>query len=143
MLISIINASDHDRREVQKKIRAVNRQLQEDVRRYWHIDVRLRLEGWTGANPDPQQPLNMRGDAVIYLWDHDNTAAALGYHHLTHHGVPFGFVFTHLSKHLNEDWSVTLSHEALEMALDPANQPPGTGSASRPTGRRQNGLPLV
>ena len=119
MIISIINASNHNRWEVQKRIRAVNRQLQEDVRRYWHIDVRLRLEGWTGANPDPQQPLNMRGDAVIYLWDHDNTAAALGYHHLTHHGVPFGFVFTHLSKHLDEDWSVTLSHEALEMALDP------------------------
>ena len=119
MIISIINASNLDRREVQKTIRAVNRQLQEDVQRYWHIDVQLRLEGWAGADPDPRQPLNMRGDAVIYLWDNDNTGNALGYHHLTHHGVPFGFVFTHLSVLLEEPWSVTLSHEALEMALDP------------------------
>lgn len=118
MIISIINTTSLHRQEVQDKLRAVNRQLQEDFRRYWHTDVQLRLEGWTGETLDPNRPLNMRGDAVIYLWGDDNTANALGYHDRTYRGVPFGFVFTHLSELLGEDWSVTLSHEALELALD-------------------------
>ncbi|MDE0024529.1 MAG: S8 family serine peptidase [Spirochaetaceae bacterium] len=119
MTISVINATMLCRQEVQDKIRAVNRQLQDDFRRYWHADVHLRLEGWTGESPDPRRPLNMRGDAVIYLWDGDKTARALGYHGLTARGVPYGVVFPALSDLLNEDWSVTLSHEALELAMDP------------------------
>ena len=93
MIISVINATMLCRQEVQDKIRAVNRQLQDDFRRYWHADVHLRLEGWTGEAPDPRRPLNMRGDAVIYLWDGDKTARALGYHGLTARGVPYGVVF--------------------------------------------------
>jgi len=118
MIISIINTTTLNRQEVQNKIRAVNRQLQEDFKAYWHTDVQLRLEGWTGETIDPSRPLNMRGDAVIYLWEDDDTTHALGYHALTNRGVPFGFVFPHLSELLGEDWSVTLSHEALELALD-------------------------
>ncbi len=34
-------------------------------------------------------------------------------------GVPFGVVFTELSKEMGEHWSVTLSHEALELIGDP------------------------
>ncbi|MDE0220544.1 MAG: hypothetical protein OXJ90_14860 [Spirochaetaceae bacterium] len=49
--ISVINATMLCRQEVQDKIRAVNRQLQDDFRRYWHADVHLRLEGWTGEAP--------------------------------------------------------------------------------------------
>lgn len=119
MVISTINTTALRRQDVQDRIRAVNRQLQEDFRRYWHQDVQLRLEGWTGETLDPNRPLNMRGDAVIYLWDGTSTANALGYHDLNYRGVPFGFVFPRLSERLGEDWSVTLSHEALELAGDP------------------------
>ena len=118
MIISIINTTSCHRQDVQDRIRAVNRQLQEDFNAYWHTDVQLRLEGWTGEALDLRRPLNMRGEAVIYLWEDDDTAQALGYHALTNRGVPFGFVFPHLSDLLGEDWSVTLSHEALELALD-------------------------
>ena len=79
MIISIINATGRERQEVQNKIRAVNRQLQEDFKPYWHMDVQLRREGWTGETPDPERPLNMRGDAVIYLWEDADTAQVLGY----------------------------------------------------------------
>jgi hypothetical protein len=61
----------------------------------------------------------MRGDAVLYLWDTVNVDDALGYHDLNHRGIPFGFVFTELSKALDEPWSATLSHEALELIADP------------------------
>jgi hypothetical protein len=33
--------------------------------------------------------------------------------------VPFGFVFTELSQQLGENWTVTFSHEALELIADP------------------------
>ena len=42
----------------------------------------------------------MRGDAVIYLWDKVDVEDALGYHERNHRGIPFGFVFTELSKKL-------------------------------------------
>ena len=67
MLISIINNTLLQKDEVQQVIRSINRQLSEDFKRYWHRDVELRLEGWTGEEPDPETPLDMRGDAVIYL----------------------------------------------------------------------------
>ena len=119
MIISVINTTDLGREEVQHTLRAVNRQLQEDFRRYWHTFAELRLEGWTGEPLDPSRPFNMRGDAIIYLLDGHTNTNALGYHAVTHRGVPYGFVFPSLSKELGEDWSVTLSHEALELALDP------------------------
>lgn len=61
----------------------------------------------------------MRVDAVIYLCDNVNVANALGYHDRNNRGIPFGFVFTELSKSLGESWTVTLSHEALELIADP------------------------
>lgn len=119
MIISIINNTDLHHQEVQDTLRAVNRQLLEDFKKYWHKHVELRLEGWTGEQPDPSDPLDMRGDAVIYLWDDEDINDALGYHDLNHHGVPYGFVFRRLSERIGEPWSVTLSHEALELAMDP------------------------
>ena len=119
MIVSVINTTELDRHEVQRTLRAVNRQLQEDFRRYWHTLVELRLEGWTGESLDPTRPFNLRGDAVIYLLGGQSTFNALGYHALTHQGLPYGFVFPALSDELDEPWSVTLSHEALELALDP------------------------
>ena len=59
MTISVINTTMLPRQEVQDKIRAVNRQLQEDFKRYWHVDVQLRLEGWTGETLDPSRPLKL------------------------------------------------------------------------------------
>ena len=119
MIISIINNTGLTRQDIQDTLRAVNRQLQEDFRRYWHTHAELRLEGWTGEPLDPERPFNMRGDAVIYLLDGQTNTNALGYHAVNHGGVPYGFVFPSLSKDLHEPWSVTLSHEALELALDP------------------------
>jgi hypothetical protein len=44
---------------------------------------------------------------------------AEGYHDTHFSGIPYGFVFLELSKKLKEDWTVTLSHEALELIGDP------------------------
>ena len=61
----------------------------------------------------------MRGDAVLYLWNKADVKNAIGYHERNNAGIPFGFVFTEIAHSLGEDWSVTLSHEALELIADP------------------------
>ena len=120
MLISVVNhtSTTISDEEVQAAARAINRQLQEDYRPAWGIDATLRLEGQGGAQPDKQTVASMRGDAVIYLWDGSDVPGALGYHDRNNRGIPYGFVFTALSAQLGEPWSVTLSHEALELVGD-------------------------
>ncbi len=81
--------------------------------------MNLRLEGHAGRRPDHDSLQDMRGDAVIYLWDRMDLQGALGYHDRNHRGIPFGFVFVELAEAVGEAWSVTLSHEALEMIGDP------------------------
>jgi len=121
MIISLINHTNGKLtdEEVQNTIRVINRQIKEDYEPYWSLGATLRLEGKAGAKPKQQEPSDMRGDAVLYLWDNVNVANALGYHERNNRGIPFGFVFTELSKSLGESWTVTLSHEALELIGDP------------------------
>jgi len=119
MRISVINFSREPDDKVQRVIRAVNRQLTEDFAPYWHRTGVLRLEGRPGAGPDIETTTAMRGDAVIYLQEEPDDDRALGYHDLNLRGVPYGFVFLALAREIGEDWSVTFSHEALELVMDP------------------------
>ena len=121
MIISVINHTNGkiSDEELQGAIRSINRQIREDYEPYWHIGGELRLEGRSGTKPSKQNITDMRGDAVLYLWDSVDVDDALGYHDTTNAGVPYGFVFTELAKQLKEDWTVTLSHEALELVGDP------------------------
>lgn len=121
MIISIINHTNGklSDEQVQAAIRAINRQINEDFMPYWGIGATLRLEGRAGKKPQPQTAADMRGDAILYLWDEVNVEDALGYHEANNRGIPFGFVFTELVRELKEDWTVTLSHEALELIGDP------------------------
>jgi hypothetical protein len=120
MIISVINhtAGQVSDEEVQNAIRAINRQIREDYEPYWHIGGELRLEGKSGAKPSKQNLSDMRGDAVLYLWNSVDVDDALGYHDANNRGIPYGFVFTELATQLKEPWSVTLSHEALEILGD-------------------------
>ena len=120
MIISIINLtsgkiSDED---VLQAIRAINRQIREDFEPYWSFGAQLRLEGNSSVKPSKQSFVDMRGDAILYLWDKTDVANALGYHDSNNKGIPYGFVFTELFKQLGENWTVTLSHEALELIAD-------------------------
>ena len=63
----------------------------------------------------------MRGDAILYLRNTIKISDAEGYHDRHFSGIPFGIVFLESSKKLDEAWSVTLSHEALELVGDPEN----------------------
>jgi hypothetical protein len=122
MLISVINLAQAKiaDADLQKAIRAINLQIAEDFEPYWQFGARLRLEGPVVGKPDKKRLDEMRGDAILYLWDAPKSEQddALGYHDSNFKGIPFGFVFPQISKKLSESWTVTLSHEALELLAD-------------------------
>jgi hypothetical protein len=120
MIVTVVNLSKHiEDDELQQVIRAINRQIREDFEPCWSIRAELRLEGKSTKDPDRVSLPELRGDAVLYLWDKIDLPGAEGYHQANARGIPYGLVFTELSKQLAEDWTVTLSHEALELIGDP------------------------
>jgi serine protease len=107
-------------------IRAVNRQLREDFAPYWHMHGDLRLDQSMGPAGDRVRPhLGLRGDGILYLMNRVDPQAALGYHERHNLGVPYGMVFLDVSAELEKNthaehpWSITLSHEAMELVADP------------------------
>jgi hypothetical protein len=122
MIISLINHTNGkvSDEEIHQAIRAVNRQIAEDFAPYWGFGAKLRLEGRSERRPTEHSLADMRGDAVLYLWDHVDADVA-GYHDQNDRGIPFGYVFLDLAAQLEEPWSATLSHEALELIGDPEN----------------------
>jgi len=121
MIITVVNMSGSTTdAELQAVVRAVNRQIRDDFSAYWGMSATLRLEGKTGSGkPDAVTLPEMRGDAVLYLWDDVDVEDALGYHARNAKGLPFGFVFKRVAEQAGESWTVTLSHEALELIADP------------------------
>jgi hypothetical protein len=55
---------------------------------------------------------------LVFL-DNADIAGALGYHDLTASGLPLGKVFIRTTELDNSAWSVTASHELMEMLVDP------------------------
>jgi hypothetical protein len=118
MQITVVNSSALRNEDVMTTIRAVNRQIAEDFYPYWGYRATLRLEGRASTKPEIEEPWELRGDAIIYLWTKAEVEGVLGYHAENFRGLPCGFVFTDLAQELGEPYSVTLSHEALELIAD-------------------------
>ena len=121
MIISVINLTQGELADatLQNVIRAINRQIEEDFKPHWNRSAILRLEGYVGSKPSMDKQINVKGDAVIYVWNKSIGNDAVGYHDLNGAGIPFGFVFLDVAKEIGEPWSVTLSHETLELLGDP------------------------
>ncbi len=109
--VAILNRStvvrDHD---VEKAVASLQTQVSRDFNAAWGIDARLSFVPQGKKPPDTWQ---------VVILDNSDQAGALGYHDLTKSGQPLGKVFaaTDLQYHLK--WSVTASHELLEMLADP------------------------
>ena len=118
--ISVVNrTSCIADREMHRVLRAINRQIAEDFEPYWAFGGRLRVEGPVGPDTDLAQLKELRGDAILYVLDSAASNDVLGYHDQNLSGIPYGFVYLDLCKTLGEEWSTTLSHEALELIGDP------------------------
>jgi hypothetical protein len=120
MIVSVINLTRGQLTDqaVQAAIRAVNRQIAEDFVPYWGFGAQLRLEGKSSRRRS-NATSDMRGDAVLYVCNEVRNSGVDGYHDSTYRGIPYGVVYLQLSDLLEEPWTVTLSHEALELIGDP------------------------
>jgi hypothetical protein len=110
--IDIINAStvlqDGDFNEV---VLALQQQVSEHFASQWGIDAHLHFVPSGGS-----------ADAAhwqIVVLDNSDQAGTAGYHDLTSAGLPMGKVFAETDRQYNQCWTVTLSHELLEMLEDP------------------------
>jgi hypothetical protein len=94
-----------------KVVAALQTQVSRDFAPAWGLDAVLRRLD-TGDKPASDEWwLTVLDDA-----DH---ADSLGYHDITPSGLPLGKVFAKTSQESHTHWSVTASHELLEMMADP------------------------
>lgn len=97
--------------QVQAVIPALQKQVTNDFRAFYGIDATLE---WLphGAALTP-------GWWQIVVLDDPDQAGALGYHELSSQGTPLSKVFAKLDIENKSSWTVTISHELLEMLGDP------------------------
>jgi len=110
--ISVINEStviaDAD---VNPVVVALQKQVTNDFRPFWGTDAVLNIV------PKGSQPPT--GSWWLVILDDSDQANALGYHDLTSEGLPIGKVFAASDLKAGTSWTVTASHELLEMLGDP------------------------
>jgi hypothetical protein len=97
--------------DVTPVIPALQQQVTNDFRPAWGVDAELTLI------PQGQQP--PAGSWWLVILDNSDQAGALGYHDLTSEGLPLGKVFAASDLTAGTSWTVTASHELLEMLGDP------------------------
>jgi hypothetical protein len=97
--------------QVSQCVAALQMQLDEDYTPNYGIKVTLAIVP-AGTVPNP------RVWELVFLDDSDQ-AGALGYHETTVNDDPIGFVFARTAINDGESWTVTASHELLEMLGNP------------------------
>jgi hypothetical protein len=97
--------------QVDAALTALQKQVTDDFRPYWGPDCTLRFL-------PKEEPLT-KGWWQIVVLDDPDMAGALGYHELSSVGTPLGKIFAKLDMQSGSVWTVTLSHELLEMLGDP------------------------
>ncbi|MGA6950624.1 MAG: hypothetical protein WA424_01040 [Candidatus Sulfotelmatobacter sp.] len=110
--ISVINEStvlaDTD---VAPVVTALQKQMTNDFGPVWGTAAQLSIVA-KGTQPPA-------GSWWLVLLDDSDQANALGYHDLTTEGLPIGKVFVASDLKAGTSWTVTASHELLEMLGDP------------------------
>jgi hypothetical protein len=110
--VAIVNAStvvtDTDAAAVTT---ALQSQVNNDFGPIWHISAALTFYPKGATVPSTSWQL-----AIL---DNSDQAGALGYHDITKSGQPLGKAFAATDKQYGLSWSVTVSHELLEMLADP------------------------
>jgi hypothetical protein len=110
--IAFINEStDVSDAQLAPAVAALQKQVSEHVAPAWGVPADLRLV------PRGQQAAP--GEWWLVVLDDADQAGALGYHDVTSEGLPLGKVFARTTRRDGGSWSVTASHELLEMLGDP------------------------
>ena len=98
--------------QVSAAVPALQKQVSLDFAQPWGVDADLDFV------PKDQQP--PPGHWWLIVSDDSDQAGALGYHDTTPEGLPLGKVFAGTDLQFGSEWTVTASHELLEMLGDPA-----------------------
>jgi len=123
-MIAVTNASTClTDSQVEAVLPAIQKQVTDDFRAYWDLDRTLIFLS-------SSQPL-ARGWWQIALLDNPDQSGVLGYHEMSSQGTPLGKVFAKLDISNGTSWTVTLSHELLEMLADPWTNWCAVGSDGR------------
>ncbi len=110
--VAVINASTVLKDgQISDALPAFQTQVHRDFAPAWGIDADLTFVP-KGSNPAP-------GAWWLVILDNSDQAGALGYHDLTDQGLPLGKVFAGTDLQAGGQWTVTASHELLEMLADP------------------------
>jgi hypothetical protein len=110
--ISVINASTVLKDEAVKAVvPALQTQVRRDFAPVWGVDADLTFVP-KGGKP-------AAGSWWLTVLDNSDQAGALGYHDLTKDGLPLSKVFAGSDMKYGYQWTVTASHELLEMLGDP------------------------
>ncbi|MGA8532542.1 MAG: hypothetical protein WB615_00375 [Candidatus Tumulicola sp.] len=110
--IAIINASTVLKdAEVQAIVPALQKQVVNDFAPVYGMSATLAFFSQSTTPP--------AGSWWITVLDNSDQAGALGYHDLTNEGLPLAKVFAAGDIQNKASWSVTVSHELLEMLADP------------------------
>lgn len=123
MRITVVNLMQGvPMKEFMSVIMAIQRQVNQDFTPEWYVPCMLRGSSATAFRG--KVALDGLQDAIIYVGDasSDPTTGvdnALGYHSTNHSQIPYGFVYLDVVKEVHEQWTVTLSHEVLELLADP------------------------
>lgn len=96
---------------VQAAVVCLQAQIDEDYTPVYGKQARLEFH--------PKGYVVPEGTWELVFADNSDQAGALGYHETTANGDPIGFVFAGSDIQFGESWTVTASHELLEMMEDP------------------------
>src|SRR5947209_8790563 len=98
--------------DVQPVVAALQKQVQNDFCPAWNVGVPSLVFV-------PQGQAAPEGAWQLVVLDDSDQAGALGYHDVTANDQPLGKVFAKEDINAGTSWSVTMSHELLEMLADP------------------------
>lgn len=120
--VGVINASEILIKDQKEKVQAVVAALQTQVQREfsaaWGKSATVRP-----VDNDDKQHCPMLENYQRWWWlvllDTPDVAGYYGYHDFTNDGMPLGKVFVQTALENGREWSVTASHELLEMLTDP------------------------
>ncbi|MFI2201691.1 hypothetical protein ACH47Z_13125 [Streptomyces sp. NPDC020192] len=96
--------------EVAAVVPALQKQVTEHFAPAWGTDAQLSYVSSDKLSEDSWW---------LVVLDNSDQAGALGYHDLTTNFMPLGKVFAGTDIQFGEQWTVTASHELLEMLADP------------------------
>ncbi len=97
--------------QVKTAIPALQKQITKDFAPVWGVEADLSFVPKSAPLPPKSW--------LIGVFDNSDQAGALGYHDLTEDGLPLAKVFAATDIQYKSAWTVTASHELLEMLVDP------------------------